>query len=243
MTSYWPSVPFNSYHGTAPGAPLVGASDPVSSKVLDILWVGSTYDMASQFQDGEIRRIIVRLESPLIIDEISRQEDWEGRSHAWIADEVSQSRPDCDGVIFVDTVDGMEVGDVAAIFPEYGPDSRLTVDHLVKVVGRRTYDEDIDNWVSGPGFDVFGHDHIETQRAVSALSENPDMTRLISEASGDISFEDVCKELGLDYSSVNYAAAFDLASSLFEDSFPLSVDESANDAASDEFFGLTPDLQ
>lgn len=141
------------YHGTAPGASLVGERDCVSSKVLDVLWMGSTYELAEQFQDGEVRKLRATLNRPKIITEEDRRRDWPGLGHAFIVEQIRTVHGNhYDGVIFPDTVDGMEVGDVYAIFSRMNDNGSVSVDHAVKMIGTRWYDEALDSWVSDDGF-------------------------------------------------------------------------------------------
>jgi hypothetical protein len=144
------------YHGTAPGAPLIGGPCPVSRRKLDVLWTSNSYFLAAQFQDGEVRKLALRLTNPLIIDEDCRALDWDNRSHAYIvacvAERIAAGTLSHDAVIFTDTVDGMEVGDVIAIFPRKNICGQIGIDHAVRQLGVRYYDQVVDEWVSGPGF-------------------------------------------------------------------------------------------
>ena len=134
---------FTAYTGTSEGAPLVGGQDPVSNRKLDVLWAGSTRAMADQFQDGEVRKLRVTLRNPLVIEDEERQAEYGAKSHARIVDralfDVSFGHASWDGVVFKDTVDGMEVADVIAIFPKDG-----SVDHAVEVTGTVRYTDDGD---------------------------------------------------------------------------------------------------
>jgi hypothetical protein len=134
------------YHGTAPDAPLVGGKDPVSANTLQALWASNSYYLAAQFQDGEVRKLSVSLENPLIIH-------CAGNSvpHAKIVRDAMSKDAEHDGVIFIDTIDGMEVGDVIAVFGRK-LQSSLSVDHAVKVTGSRIYDHGLDLWVSQGDF-------------------------------------------------------------------------------------------
>lgn len=140
----------DAYHGTIPGAPLVGGQDTVSPHTLACLWASNSYYLAAQFQDGEVRRLAITLENPLIIN-------CGGTSvpHAQIVRAAHQDRlrgeTTHDGVVFLDTIDGMECGDVVAVF---GVQTRTgwSVDHAARVVGRRAYDDAQDAWISDPGF-------------------------------------------------------------------------------------------
>jgi len=140
----------DAYHGTIPGAPLVGGQDPVSPHTLACLWASNSYYLAAQFQDGEVRRLRVALHNPLVID-------CGGKSmpHACIVRQAHQDRllghTTHDGVIFLDTIDGMECGDVVAVFGVDTP-TGWSVDHAARVVGRRAYDDSSDAWVSDAGF-------------------------------------------------------------------------------------------
>ncbi|MFX4299866.1 GNAT family N-acetyltransferase [Pseudosulfitobacter pseudonitzschiae] len=141
------------YHGTAPGSPLLGAQDPVSRKVLDVLWVGNTYDLAAQFQDGEVRKLRITLQHPKIITDEDRKRDWPGLGHAFIVDQIRATCGDqYDGVIFPDTIDGMEVGDVYAVFPGVDADGNASLSGRVEHLGSRTYDHEQDEWISDEGF-------------------------------------------------------------------------------------------
>lgn len=154
MASY-PST-FVAYTGASPDAPLIGGQDPVSQRQLEVLWVGSTLGMAQQFQDGEIRKLRVHLQHPLVLDEESRQEQFDNLSHARIVErlheQVQAGQAPWDGVIFLDTVDGMEVSDVVAIFPRFDENYQPSVSHAVEVIGKTTFDNDLDDWISTPGF-------------------------------------------------------------------------------------------
>lgn len=154
MSSY-PST-FVAYTGTSPDAPLVGGQDPVSGRVLEVLWAGSTLGMAQQFQDGEIRKLRVHLKNPLVLDEDARREQFGDLGHARIVDQVYRDtilrKAAWDGVIFKDTVDGMEVSNVMAIFPKDDYRKGPTVSHAVTVIGKTSFDYDEDEWVSTPGF-------------------------------------------------------------------------------------------
>lgn len=145
------AVVLDAYHGTSPDAPLVGGQDIVSNKRLSVLWAGNTRGMAEQFQDGEIRRLRLKLARPLVLSSERRAELFGNDSHARIAQKVLEARlsgaEDYDGVIFEDTVDGMEVGDVYAIFPIDG-----SVDHAVEVVGLLRYDADTGDESATPEF-------------------------------------------------------------------------------------------
>lgn len=145
------------YHGTAAGAPLVGGKDPVSNRMLEALWVSNSYYLAAQFQDGEVRKLGVALRSPVVISESTRLAIWPDRSHAWIVEEIQSMVENgdlvSDGVIFPDTVDGMEVGDVIAVLGRDNGQGHLSVDHAVETLGIRYYNHEIEEWVSGPGFD------------------------------------------------------------------------------------------
>lgn len=153
-------VLLTTYHGTAVGAPLVGGGDIVSNRKLEALWVSNSYHLAAQFQDGEVRKLGVALQRPVVISEMTRETRWPDLSHASIVDEirskVEEGELDADGVIFLDTVDGMEVGDVIAVFGRDNGYGQLSVDHAVETLGIRRYDHDIEEWVSGPGFDEPG---------------------------------------------------------------------------------------
>ena len=142
---------FIAYTGTSVDAPLVGGLDIVSGKTLDVLWTGSTQAMASQFQDGEIRKLRVTLQNPLVIPDEQRQAMCGNLSHAAVARQtlakVQGGELFYDGIVFEDTVDGMEVADVAVIFPRNG-----SVDHAVKLLGSLTFSDDLDDWVASPGF-------------------------------------------------------------------------------------------
>lgn len=140
------------FHGTLPGAPLIGGQDPVSSATLEVLWVSDSYDLAAQFQDGEIRKLEVHLENPHIITDEERMERWHGHGHAYIVRALQAAGGPQDGVIFPETIDGMEYGTVIAIFPRPGPDGLPSVDHAVTLLGCRTYHEHLEDWVSDAGF-------------------------------------------------------------------------------------------
>lgn len=144
------------YTGTAVDAPLVGGKDPVSHRILEVLWAGNTLAMAQQFQDGEIKKLQVTLKNPLVLEEGDRRERFGSLSHASIVDKVrmqaSQEEGQWDGVVFVDTVDGMEVADVIVVFPQNEPGMPLSVDHAVKIIGTLRFDDEVDDWVTSPGF-------------------------------------------------------------------------------------------
>jgi len=167
------------YHGTAPGAPLVGGRDVVSWRQrMTVLWASDSYDLAAQFQDGEIRKLRIDLRAPLIVPDSRRRDDWFGLGHACIVDRVmarvAAGGTFHDGVIFPDTIDGMEVGDVIAVFSRQSRSGALSVRHAVELLGLRTYDEDLDDWVSMPGFDtrstVLQHGRV----SVPAAWQHPD---------------------------------------------------------------------
>lgn len=143
------------YVGTRVGAPLLGGQDPVSVKRLEVLWAGSTLAMADQFQDGELRELQITLRNPCVILNEDRAERFGTMPHARIVDQIHEStrrgEADWDGVVFVDTVDGMEVADVYAVFPQPGV-SPPTVSHAVQVVGSKWFDPALDDWRSTPGF-------------------------------------------------------------------------------------------
>lgn len=141
LETYSRNKPFIAFTGTTPGNPLVGARDIVSNRKLEVLWAGSTLNMADQFHDGEIRKLKITLQNPLIIEDESRESIYGTKGNARIVDEVlfdvRIGKSDWDGVIFLDTVDGMEVADVMAVFPK-----NASVDHAVQVTGTLTYDSD-----------------------------------------------------------------------------------------------------
>ena len=149
--------PFVAYHGTSQDTPLVGGKDPVSSRTLEVLWASDALRMAEQFQDGEIRKLEVTLHNPLLLSDEQRLEQFGELGHARIVDQlrqrIAQGQGDWDGVVFLDTCDGMEVADVIAIFPRPDPLGVPSVDHAVRVTGQRTFDEDRDEWVSSYGFE------------------------------------------------------------------------------------------
>lgn len=151
LDTYKSNRPFIAFTGTAPGNPLIGAQDPVSTRKLEVLWAGSTLAMADQFQDGEIRKLRVTLKNPLIIEDEFRESVYGKKGHSAIVDEVlakvSADESHFDGIIFLDTADGMEVADVIAVFPKNG-----SVDHAVEVVGSITYDSDTGAPTTTPGF-------------------------------------------------------------------------------------------
>lgn len=138
------------YHGTGPEEPLVGGQDPVSRHRLTSLWASNSYRLAAQFQDGEVRKLEITLENPLIV-----RCDGDRVHHAKIVREAQYEmligESDHDGVVFIDTIDGLECGDVVAVFGKQ-TDEGLSVDHAVRQVGRRYYDETLDDWVSDEGF-------------------------------------------------------------------------------------------
>lgn len=146
-----PYLNFIAYHGTAPGSPLIGGQDCVSSKTLDVLWVSTEYFLAAQFQDGEIRKLHITLENPIIIDDTKRQNTWPDKSHAYIAKDIQSTSSQYDAVVFPDTVDGMEVGNVIAIFPRQTPNGP-SVEHAVNTFALRYYDDIIDDWVNTLNF-------------------------------------------------------------------------------------------
>ena len=143
------------YHGTTPEAPLIGGQDPVSSRTLDVLWASNSYDLAAQFQDGQVRKFAIRLKRPAIVTDEDRATVWNNQGHAAIVDRILTSvlrgDADHDGVIFPDTIDGMEFGDVIAVFPREDEDGERSVDHAVELLGLRTYDEAVEDWVSDEG--------------------------------------------------------------------------------------------
>ena len=145
---------FIAYTGTSQGNPLVGGQDLVSQKALTVLWAGSTLAMAQQFQDGEVRKLEVTLQNPLVLDEDARRQQFGKAGHSWIVDRIQEQvlfgAASWDGVVFVDTVDGMEVADVMAVFPN--ADDPLSVDHAVQVIGTLSFDDITDDWVASPGF-------------------------------------------------------------------------------------------
>ena len=144
-------LPFIAYIGTQIDAPLVGGQDPVSSKNLEVMWAGSTLAMAQQFQDGEVRKLKVHLVNPLVLDDEARREQFGNLGHAAIVRQVGAQvavgETHWDGVVFLDTVDGMEVADVVAVFPKGG-----SVDHAVEVIGFTRFHEESDSWRSTPDF-------------------------------------------------------------------------------------------
>lgn len=142
------SLSLTAYHGTHPDEPLVGGKNPVSRHTLQALWASNSYFLAAQFQDGEVRKLTITLENPLIID-------CGGQSvyHAKIVADTMAQNAGYDGVIFIDTIDGMECGDVVAVFGRPTP-SGISVDHAVTVIGRRHYDDTLEDWVSLSGFDA-----------------------------------------------------------------------------------------
>lgn len=141
------------YHGTAPGVPLLGVPDPVSSRLLDVLWVANSYDLADQFQDGEVRKLRITLQHPKIITDEDRKRDWPGLGHAFIVDQIKvMNGAQYDGVIFPDTVDGMEAGDVYAVFPDTDAEGNATLSGRVEHLGCRTYDHEKEEWVPDEGF-------------------------------------------------------------------------------------------
>lgn len=152
-----PSSPrtFVAYVGTSIGAPLLGGQDLVSGKRLEVLWAGSTLAMADQFQDGEIRKLEIRLGNPCLVFGHDRVERFGDLSHARIVaelhDAARRGEVEWDGVVFVDTVDGMEVADVFAVFPRPGA-ALPSVVHAVKVIGSKWFDPEIDGWRTTPGF-------------------------------------------------------------------------------------------
>ena len=150
------TIILTAFHGTAPGEPLVGGQDPVSNQMLPCLWASNSYFLAAQFQDGEVRKLEISLKDPLVLTEEDRARDFNNAGHAAIVSEVmaqvEAGAASHDGVIFLDTVDGAELGDVAAVFPRRGPGGALGVDHCVTLIGIRSYDHGIAEWVSGPGF-------------------------------------------------------------------------------------------
>ena len=74
------------YHGTTPDAPLFGGQDPVSSRRLEVLWASDSYDLAAQFQDGQIRKFAIRLSNPAIVSDEDRKTVWNRQGHAAIVD-------------------------------------------------------------------------------------------------------------------------------------------------------------
>jgi ADP-Ribosyltransferase in polyvalent proteins len=148
--------PFVAYTGTSQGAPLVGGQDLVSQKLLEVLWAGKDLGMAQQFQDGEIRKLKVTLKNPLVLDEEHRRELFGTLPHARVVDRVREDNENAekpfDGVVFIDTVDGMEVSDVIAVFPRTNDMGKTSVDHAVQVIGKTTFIDAIDDWVTTPGF-------------------------------------------------------------------------------------------
>lgn len=144
------SVTLTAYHGRFRGAPLVGGQDPVSPNTLTSVWASNSYYLAAQFQDGEVLKLEITLEKPLII-----RCNGDSVHHAKIVqdahEDVLAGSSDHDGVIFIDTIDGMECGDVVAVFgrqTEHG----WSVDHAVRHVGTRYYDDLLDAWASRGGF-------------------------------------------------------------------------------------------
>jgi hypothetical protein len=152
------TLTLNAFHGTSPGAPLTGGKDPVSSKILECLWVSNSYYLAAQFQDGEVRRLSITLQNPLIITQEDRGSQWAGKSHAKIVAEVMQAAhsgaASFYSVVFPQTVDGMECGDVAAIFERKISNAVPSVDHCVTHIGSRIYDHSVDAWVSDCAFNT-----------------------------------------------------------------------------------------
>ena len=150
------------YHGTTPDAPLFGGQDPVSSRRLEVLWVSDSYDLAAQFQDGQIRKFAIRLSNPAVVSDEDRETIWNRQGHAAIVDRilaaVRRGEAAYDGVIFPDTIDGMEFGDVIAVFPLENEQGDLSLDHAVELLGLRTYDEELEDWVSDAGFAAAGGD-------------------------------------------------------------------------------------
>lgn len=147
---------FIAYTGTTQDAPLVGGQCPVSNKTLSVLWAGKDPGMAFQFQDGEVRKLKVSLCNPLILSEEGRKELFGKASHARVVEVVEENNKKTenpfDAVIFLDTVDGMEVSDVIAVFGKIKEDGQPSVDHAVKVFAKTTFDEKLDDWVSDPDF-------------------------------------------------------------------------------------------
>lgn len=152
MPSRGQSATLIAYTGTTPEAPLFGGVDPVTGRALQVFWAGSTLPMAMQFQDGEVRKLQIELKHPLIIPDEAREAMCGKLSHARIAEQthaqVLKGNLPYDGIIFQDTADGMEVADVIVVFPKLS-----SVDHAVKVIGRMTFDDEKDDWVTTPGFD------------------------------------------------------------------------------------------
>jgi|Cruoilmetagenom7_1024161.scaffolds.fasta_scaffold00298_30 hypothetical protein len=66
---------------------------------------------------------------------------------------IENDELEADGVIFLDTVAGLEVGDVIAVFGQDDGHGGISADHAVEALGVRRYDDKIDEWVSGPGLD------------------------------------------------------------------------------------------
>lgn len=97
------------------------------------------------------------LNAPLILGKEERDQRWYGKIHAYIVDQIAADvragRRSHDGVIFPDTVDGMEVGDVVVVLPRISGTGEPCLDHAVTTLGWRRYDEMQDDWVSSPGFD------------------------------------------------------------------------------------------
>ena len=152
------TVPILAYHGTAPDAPLVGVHDPVSRRLLEVLWTSTNYWLAAQFQDGEVRKLAITLKTPLILSEEERAQRWYGKSHAYIVDQIAadvrRGVAPHDGIIFPETVDGMEVGDVVVVLPRISETGEPCLEHAVTTLGWRRYDEAQNDWVSSPGFDA-----------------------------------------------------------------------------------------
>lgn len=146
------------FHGTKAGAPLLGGQDPVSHRVLRCLWASNSYFLAAQFQDGEVRKLAIELKCPCIIspEEYAERRSRGASGHAAVVDQlladIEAGRAFWDAVIFPDTVDGMECGDVIAVFPKTDPFGQDIPAAGITLLGTRFYDDDLEDWVSGPGF-------------------------------------------------------------------------------------------
>lgn len=131
------------FRGARVGEGLIGGTDPVggTDRPLEVLWASSSRSQALFFADNELQHLYLAFRRPLVITEVTH----ETGSHASIVrralHEVQRGHADWDCVVFPDTVDGMEVGDVFAVLPR-GGDVNLGVAHAARLVGSVVYSPD-----------------------------------------------------------------------------------------------------
>lgn len=122
------------YRGTVPGEDDIGGQDPVSPHILDVMWFTSCAENAEFFADGEIQCADVTLENAFVFAEGESPSCGPG---PYVRGLDEEARALHDGIVFTDIVDGTHPSDVYVVMPRGG-----TIAHAVRIVGRKTYDED-----------------------------------------------------------------------------------------------------